>query len=68
MRKTTVETTTEESPPPAATHRIAAIPAAGFCRAGRRWCREGEEVSRGEFSDEQWAALEGEPLLVVVAL
>lgn len=68
MRKTTIETTTEESLPPAATHRIAALPAAGFCRAGRRWPREGEEVSRDEFSDEQWAAIESEPLLVVVEL
>lgn len=49
-------------------YRINAIPAAGFCRAGRRWFREGEEVNRQDFSDEQWAALTGEPMLTVVAL
>ena len=49
-------------------YRITAIPAAGFCRAGRRWFREGEDVNRQDFSDEQWAALAGEPMLTVVAL
>lgn len=52
----------------AAWHRIAALPASGFCRAGRRWFREGEAVRREDFTDEQWAALEGEPMLAVVAL
>lgn len=46
---------------------IRAIPAGGFCRAGRRWFREGEEVNRCDFSDAQWAALKGEPMLSVVA-
>lgn len=49
-------------------YRISAIPAGGFCRAGRRWFREGEEVNRQDFSDEQWAALTGEPMLTIVAL
>lgn len=70
---TTVEVVAAGSPDvaagePAATHRIAALPAAGFCRAGRRWHREGEEVRREDFTDEQWAALQGEPMLSVVAL
>ena len=49
------------------THRITAVPEKGFCRAGRRWYREGTAVNRDDFSDEQWAALEAEPMLVVVA-
>lgn len=55
-------------PEPTVTHRISAIPANGFCRAGRRWYREGEAVDRASFSDDQWAALEGEPLLNITAL
>jgi len=50
------------------THRITAVPAAGFCRAGRRWYREATAVNRDDFSDEQWAELLAEPLLVVTAL
>lgn len=70
---TTVEVVADVAPDvaagePAATHRIVALPAAGFCRAGRRWHREGEAVRREDFTDEQWAALEGEPMLAVVAL
>lgn len=53
---------------PQFTHRITAVPAAGFCRAGRRWYHEATAVNRDDFSDEQWAALEAEPMLVVVAL
>jgi|JI10StandDraft_1071094.scaffolds.fasta_scaffold155962_2 hypothetical protein len=53
---------------PQFTHRITAVPAAGFCRAGRRWYREATAVNRDDFSDEQWAAIEDEPMLVVVAL
>lgn len=71
MRKIAEQPTGDAGQPgeaPAATHHIAALPAAGFCRAGRRWFREGEEVNRQDFSDEQWAALTGEPMLTVVAL
>jgi hypothetical protein len=50
------------------THRITAVPEKGFCRAGRRWYREGTAVNRDDFSDEDWEALEAEPLLVVVSL
>lgn len=50
------------------THRITAVPEKGFCRAGRRWYREATAVNRDDFSDEQWAAIEDEPMLVVVAL
>lgn len=50
------------------THRIAGTPERGFYRAGRHWPREGVEVARADFDDEQWAALEAEPRLVVVAL
>ena len=53
---------------PQFTHRITAVLAAGFCRAGRRWYHEATAVNRDDFSDEQWAALEAEPMLVVVAL
>jgi hypothetical protein len=53
---------------PAATHRITALPAAGFWRAGRQWHREAEAVRREDFTGEQWAALVGEPMLAVVAL
>ena len=51
-----------------ATHRIAATPAAGFWRAGRYWPRDGVEVAQADFSEEQWAAIEAEPKLVVKAL
>lgn len=58
----------ETPPAPTNTHMIAAIPATGFCRAGRRWYREGEAVDRADFTAEQWAALEAEPLLTITAL
>lgn len=50
------------------THHIAATVDKGFYRAGRHWPREGVEVDRAEFSDEQWSALEGEPKLTVKTL
>lgn len=50
------------------THRIAATTEKGFYRAGRHWPREGVEIDRAEFSDQQWSALEGEPMLTVKTL
>ena len=50
------------------THRITAVPAKGFCRAGRRWYREATHVNRDDFSAEDWDALEAEPMLVVVSV
>lgn len=52
----------------APTHRISGLPELGFCRAGRHWPREGVEVRRDDFDDQQWAALETEPRISVVAL
>lgn len=49
----------------APTYRISARPERGFHRAGRYWPRQGVEVARAEFTDEQWAAIEAEPLLTV---
>lgn len=60
------EPTPEHAPANRPTHRITAVPAAGFCRAGRRWYREPTEVNRADFDDAQWAALEAEAMLVVV--
>jgi hypothetical protein len=60
-----------EPPAPAApqfTHLITAVPEKGFCRAGRRWYRDATHVNRDDFSAEDWAALEAEPMLVVVSL
>ena len=37
----------------------------GFHRAGRFWPAGGETVARDDFTDEQWAALEGESMLTV---
>ena len=54
------ETPAEIAP---ATHRVAATPSAGFWRAGRCWPRDGVEVARTDFSDEQWAAIKAEPKL-----
>lgn len=62
-----VGTLTEEDSP-VMTHEIKAIEARGFCRAGMRWFQEGTFVNRDDWSDEQWAALIGEPKLVVRAL
>jgi len=53
---------------PIFTHRIAGIPEHGFYRAGRHWPREGVEVLRADFTDEQWATLEAEPRLVISSL
>jgi len=64
----TPEQATDQAPANRPTHRITAVPAAGFCRAGRRWYREGTDVNRGDFDDEQWAALEAEPMLIVIRL
>lgn len=47
---------------------IAAKAAAGFWRAGRHWPKEGAVADRAEFTDEQWAALEAEPALIVTQL
>jgi hypothetical protein len=68
MRKSIEQEPPAEAALPVASHRIAAIPAAGFCRAGQRWPQAGVDVSRADFDDEQWAALQAEPLLAVVAL
>lgn len=59
------EPTTEQAP---ATHRITAVPATGFCRAGRRWYREATDVNEADFTADEWAALCDEPMLVVVRL
>lgn len=53
---------------PELTHRIAATPERGFYRAGRHWPREGIDVHRDDFADEQWLALEAEPRLVITTL
>ena len=47
------------------THTISAQPEKGFCRAGKRWCREPTYVNRADWSPEQWLALTTEPALVV---
>ena len=49
-------------------YRIAGLGLHGFHRAGRHWPREGAEVAREDFTDEQWAALEGEPMISIKAL
>lgn len=59
---------TDQGAAPVFTHRITAVPETGFCRSGRRWYREGTDVNHGDFDDEQWEALEAEPMLVVVSL
>ena len=67
----TLATDTAAEPAAAAavvSHRISATTERGFYRAGRHWPREGVDVDRFEFTDEQWAALEAEPLLVIAAL
>lgn len=66
--KTNGKNKPDAASPAAPTHRIAAIAGAGFCRAGRRWPRDGVDVTRSDFTDEEWVALTAEPLLVVTAL
>lgn len=46
--------------------RIRAVPENGFCRAGRRWAREAQDVPLTEFDKKQVAALRAEPMLVVI--
>ena len=46
--------------------RIRAVPENGFCRAGRRWPREAQDVPLTEFDKKQLAALRAEPMLVVI--
>lgn len=53
---------------PEATHRIAGQSPTGFWRAGRHWPPEGIEVNKADFTDEQWAALEGELKLSIKPL
>lgn len=50
------------------THSIKAAPAKGFWRAGKFWTREGMDVNRADYSDDQWAALEAESNLTIQAL
>lgn len=50
------------------THRITAAPERGFYRAGRHWLRDGTDVNRADFTDEQWAVLEAEPKLSITNL
>jgi len=38
----------------------------GFRRGGRAWTTAETRVSRKDFTSEQWAAIEAEPLLLVV--
>lgn len=52
----------------ARTHRVSAVPGDGFWRSGRHWTRAGTEIDLGDFTDEEWAALTSEPMLIVVAL
>ncbi|EXI72691.1 MAG TPA: hypothetical protein PK440_07885 [Candidatus Accumulibacter phosphatis] len=52
----------------ARTHRVSAVPGNGFWRAGRHWTRAGTEIDIGDFTEDEWAALTSEPMLVVVAL
>lgn len=47
------------------THEIKAVPAKGFCRAGRRWPQESSFTHRDDWTDDQWAALTGEANLIV---
>lgn len=49
-------------------HRVAGVPQKGFYRAGRHWPREGVEVARSDFTDDQWAALEAEPNVTIKPL
>lgn len=51
-----------------ATHRIAGQSQTGFWRAGRHWPPEGIDVNKADFTDEQWAALEGELKLSIKPL
>lgn len=44
---------------------IRAIPATGFCRAGRRWLPEVQTVALSEFTQDQVAALRAESMLAV---
>ena len=44
---------------------VRAIPASGFCRAGRRWTPEVQVVALSEFTKAQVKALREEPNLVV---
>ncbi len=46
--------------------RIRAVPENGFCRSGRRWSREAQDVPQSEFTKAQIKALREEPNLVVV--
>ena len=50
------------------THRITAVPAAGFWRGDHKWHADGEDINRADFSYEQWEAITAEPLLVVTSL
>lgn len=47
------------------THEIKAVEQRGICRAGVRWYHEPRLVNRADWTDEQWAALTGERLLIV---
>lgn len=40
----------------------------GFRRAGRAWSKQAEIVNAADFSAEQWAQLQAEPLIVVAAV
>ena len=61
-------TATDAALTPAFTHRISGTPEHGFYRAGRHWPREGVEVNQTDFTADQWAVLEAEPRLAIVAL
>lgn len=68
MSKKEKPAASDEPKPAVANYCVAATPERGIWRAGRHWPREGAEVARSDFTDEQWAAIEGEPRLVVSAL
>lgn len=50
------------------THAVKAGPAKGFHRAGKFWTREETMINRADFTDEQWEAIEAEPMLSIQQL
>ena len=50
------------------THTVKAGPAKGFHRAGKFWTREETKINHADFTDEQWDALEAEPMLTIQQL
>lgn len=65
---TTSDATSDELVAEAFTHSIKAAPAKGFHRAEKFWSREETKVNQADFTDDQWAALEAEPMLTITTL